>query len=339
MKITHGVVYSDAAYFAGWPANHGAWQWGDEFLVGFMRGPYARRNSMHRIAEPFERLLSRSHDGGRTWRLETPNVDFTCEKHATLSPPYFDLRAPDTIVRLCGVYDTGGDFTHPNGGIYLSRDRGYRWDGPFGLFNHIPDNECVTARTRTLPSRGLVFVTLGDENAWGTDYTVCMKMERGSLQPWSVVLRDKARAVMPAVAEMQNGRIVVALRRRQTNIRACWVDSMTSDDGGATWRGPFFVGDAGSSNGNPPALCSLPDGRLLCVFGNRDFGTLNAAISEDGGQRWAASFHIRDSESERIDIGYPQLFMRRDGVPVCVYYWTSDAIPVQHIACSTITGL
>lgn len=32
----HRVVFREEGMFAGWPSNHGAWQWGDEFLVGFM---------------------------------------------------------------------------------------------------------------------------------------------------------------------------------------------------------------------------------------------------------------------------------------------------------------
>jgi hypothetical protein len=31
-------VYSEPGRFAGWPANHGIWSWGDELLVGFSRG-------------------------------------------------------------------------------------------------------------------------------------------------------------------------------------------------------------------------------------------------------------------------------------------------------------
>ena len=33
--IRHQVVFRDSERFGGWPANNGAWSWGDEFLVGF----------------------------------------------------------------------------------------------------------------------------------------------------------------------------------------------------------------------------------------------------------------------------------------------------------------
>src|SRR5690625_3153077 len=34
--IQHIDVYREDRRFAGWPANNGAWNWGDEILVGFV---------------------------------------------------------------------------------------------------------------------------------------------------------------------------------------------------------------------------------------------------------------------------------------------------------------
>src|SRR4051794_16724705 len=68
------VVYKEAGRFAGWPANHGIWSWGDEILVGFSRGTYKDRGPYHHIDHdrPEEFLLARSLDGGLTWAVETP---------------------------------------------------------------------------------------------------------------------------------------------------------------------------------------------------------------------------------------------------------------------------
>ena len=41
--VRHLVVYAEPGRFAGWPANHGIWSWGDEILVGFSRGTYKDR--------------------------------------------------------------------------------------------------------------------------------------------------------------------------------------------------------------------------------------------------------------------------------------------------------
>jgi hypothetical protein len=37
-RIEHVDVWRHAGRYGGWPANHGMWSWGDEFLVGFTAG-------------------------------------------------------------------------------------------------------------------------------------------------------------------------------------------------------------------------------------------------------------------------------------------------------------
>jgi hypothetical protein len=60
--VRNVVVYGEPGRFAGWPANHGIWSWGDEILVGFSRGyVYGRR------AKPFGIYARLSSDQGKTW--------------------------------------------------------------------------------------------------------------------------------------------------------------------------------------------------------------------------------------------------------------------------------
>src|SRR5262249_18506879 len=47
--VGHVVVYSEPGRFAGWPANHGIWSWGEEILVGCSRGYYQDRGRFHHI--------------------------------------------------------------------------------------------------------------------------------------------------------------------------------------------------------------------------------------------------------------------------------------------------
>src|ERR1035438_1905820 len=72
--LRHVVVYREEGRFAGWPANHGIWSWGDEILVGFSRGYDKDRGPFHHIdkEKPEEFLLARSRDGGATWSVEQP---------------------------------------------------------------------------------------------------------------------------------------------------------------------------------------------------------------------------------------------------------------------------
>lgn len=332
--MTHSIVYSEKGIYAGWPANHGAWQWGDEFLVGFLRGKY-KRTSMHNIAEPFEKVLARSLDGGETWDVESPGVDFECVSPASVAPAF---SLDTSIMRVCGVYDHGGDGCYEPGGFYLSEDKGHVWHGPYpftGIEEMFSGEFLCTARTRV--HDGLIFLSRGYKEMWGTDETFCAVHDGKQFAFKSWVCNDNARAVMPAVARI-GGRLVCALRRRKTAKREGWIDAYGSNDGGASWKKQSQVGITGSRNGNPPALLALEDGRLICCYGERDFGHILCAVSDDGGEVWEAPMIVRSGGSDK-DIGYPQLFLRSDGVPVCVYYWADAKNPQQHIAATSLEEL
>ena len=70
------VVYRESKRFAGWPANHGIWTWGNEIVVGFERGYFLYNDQRHSIDwdRPAEHVLARSLDGGMTWTLEHPDT-------------------------------------------------------------------------------------------------------------------------------------------------------------------------------------------------------------------------------------------------------------------------
>jgi hypothetical protein len=71
----HVKVHYEAGRFAGWPANHGMWNWGNEILVGYSLGYYkdlgATRHHIDR-EQPEEFWFARSLDGGETWTHEHP---------------------------------------------------------------------------------------------------------------------------------------------------------------------------------------------------------------------------------------------------------------------------
>lgn len=45
-------MFSEAARYGGWPANHGLWQWGDELVVGFQVCWYKAATNDHAIDRP-----------------------------------------------------------------------------------------------------------------------------------------------------------------------------------------------------------------------------------------------------------------------------------------------
>src|SRR5690625_7897657 len=45
--IQHIDIYKEDGRFAGWPANNGAWNWGDEILVGFVDAEHYETEGFH----------------------------------------------------------------------------------------------------------------------------------------------------------------------------------------------------------------------------------------------------------------------------------------------------
>lgn len=311
--MRHLTVYKEQDQYIGWPANHGHYQWGNEFLVGMMKGTYGK-TGMHNIWPPFTKFFCRSLDGGETWAPEYPNVDFVC---AAPEHKQFYGGQEGTIYRVCGVYDTGGADCYPTGGYYLSTNKGKYWYGPF-LFNGFHDTfESIPLNTsRTAVLGRWFFLTLGSKKHWGRDYVVMCDFDGKNFHQVSVVLKDNHRAVMPAVAKVDN-RIYVTMRRRGGfELYENWIDIVYSDDEGKTWSEPQFVGETGQDNGNPPALINW-EGNLICTYANRTKCAIMVACSSDG-KHWDEYVLRQGQES---DIGYPRLFKRKDGNLVCVYYW------------------
>jgi hypothetical protein len=336
----HHIVTVSKSYgtYAGWPANHGAWQWGNELLVGFMIGAFDYEgvgNGLHAIKRPYHKFLARSLDGGENWDIEMPNVDFNGKNPSTIVPT-FDLNDPDTIIRVCGNYDTGGEDCPAGGAFYLSTNRGSSWIGPYVF----PDLEMVftnssrwnTSRTRVVGNE--VYLSAAWRDAWGSDWTFVAR-HNGAIFEFDankdVILIDRYRAVMPAVAKI-NETTVVALRRK--GMGKNWIDIATQEDPGAPWRliarpdELAGIANTGGFNGNPPAVAAFGD-RLVCAYANRSVKSMQFVWSDDKGLTWSDPMEF--DKGLNPDIGYPQLFVRPDGRGVCVYYFSmADGHP-QHI--------
>lgn len=341
-NFTHRTVISHPKDYYGWPANHGAWQWGDEILVSYACGKFAPGARMHAVVGPLLKYQSRSLDGGSTWDHEVPNVDF--EGVDPTSPPKFDVK--DVILRFCGFYDHGGEACDSNGAFYLSRNKGKHWTGPFwlrGIQTLFDDPYRCTTRTCVLDD--LVFLSRARRCKWGTDEVLCTrwtgeKFELVSHLPLSSTLPQvnivekgwiPDRMVMPAVARLGNEIHVVCRRRRGAY---CWIDHCFSVNGGNSWSDPTHVADTGTSNGNPPALANL-DGKLFCAYANRTKRSIDLRWLTGWG--WSSPISIRLGDCR--DIGYPRLFPLSDGRLICIYYWSDNGTDPQRIEATEITGV
>lgn len=320
--MKHITVFKDSTMYAGWPANHGAWQWGNEFLCGFMRGPH-EKTGMHNIGHPYEKVQARSLDGGETWNVEIPNIDFNASLVTTMRDGDLVVNLPpkDFIYRFCGVYDTGGETCYQYGGFYASSNRGKRWSDPYellGLDSVYHDDQICTSRTARLDD--FFFFSVADKNFWGSDVTFCTKFDGHRFEVISQVCNDSYRAVMPAVTKIDST-IYCALRRRYAG--QCWIDLFASEDNAQTWSYRSRVAETGGNNGNPPALMSVGN-KLICAYADRGFRCMCYSISEDAGRTFK-EYLIR--QGEESDIGYPRLFKREDNKLVCVYYWSDKGEP------------
>lgn len=358
LGVEHCTALSDDSEYYGWPANHGAWQWEDHFLVGFAFGEFdinaglihkslghkasgpttkgLYSGSMHKVSGPITKGLLRSYDGGCTWRKEFP-CDF--EGIGAQKNPHF-YNHDEEIYRVGGVFGYGGELCDPVGSVYTSSSQGYAWNGPYTIngFEEIFEDLDVINTSRTCVLGDLVFLSVKSRFAhrFGIDYVICAKIDkRGFIYLSCIKPEDSSRCVMPSAVRDEHDRIFVACRRRSFIESLNWIELYRSDDDGLTWVSVSIIAETGDPNGNPPSLKILDDGRLICAFGNRSDGVMGLAISGDSGMTWK---HLLFRERfDAFDFGYPQLFIRSDGGIVCVYYWDRGNVDLPpSIECSHI---
>jgi hypothetical protein len=344
--MRHIVVCSEPGAFFGWPANCGLWSWSEEIVVGCTRGTYLERSSGHSVDpdQPLRGMLVRSLDAGETWTCEDP-------------PGYPEGFAFGVEARPAAHPDPPVDFLHPDLAIRCkdcwfaaSLDRGRTWQGPYAL----PDfglSHPLTSRTSYLPldrREALFFLSVKNPEGLSKlpDRAFAARTRDGGLTfeflGWMLPDRPEIRSVMPSVVRLSDRRLVAVLRRRfdrpeedGRRVSSCWIDAATSDDNGAAWRFLSKVADTQGStnhNGNPPAMVRLPDGRLCVVYGFRgEGGGMRTRLSADGGQSWGREVVLRD-DARTWDMGYPRCAVRPDGQVVAIYYYTTAALPQQHLA-------
>jgi len=338
LPVHNVFVYREPGRFAGWPANNGAWSWGNELLVGFEQGYYKTNRGGHSIDpdRPSRGVLSRSLDGGETWTVEVPEVWPGLDLKPTRCPGNLDFANPDFAMRIAGDQ------------FVVSTNRGRAWSGPYAFAGF---DFKLTSRTDYLvqgPRDCLVFLSGEQPEVTGSNYrdrAFAARTTDGGVSfrflSWMTGEPLGVRSVMPATVRTAPNRLVSVMRRKvNVNRRDVnWIEASVSEDNGASWRFLSRVAetDRGGNNGNPPALLALTDGRLVVAYGYRSkpFG-IRAKLSADGGRTWGEELVLRN-DAASWDIGYPRMVLRPDGKIVTLHYYHTSEYPEQHIAATIWT--
>jgi len=341
--IENVIVCYEAGRFCGWPANNGVWVWGNEILVGFHQADYVAKECSHSIGGNPRSLLARSINGGVTWTVEDPENFVGDGGEAVACGGDINFAHPDFAMRVGRAE------------FFVSYDRGKSWRGPYKL----PDlgiKQQLTSRTDYIVNgerECLLFLSAKEARveAAERDRAFCARTTDGGktfkFVSWMTGEPMRIRSVMPSTVRCSESHLVSALRRRLDvqisgphKMRKCWIDVYESQDNGRTWQFLSQVADTGQSNGNPPSLLRLRDGRLCVTYGYRSICSaygrprlqgIRAKIGRDNGKSWGEEIHLRD-DSRTWDMGYTRSVQRADGKVVTIYYYTTQEYPEQHIA-------
>ncbi|EJC75359.1 BNR/Asp-box repeat protein [Rhizobium leguminosarum bv. trifolii WSM2012] len=357
MQFRHFEVYRKPGEFAGWPANYGLWSWGDETVAVFARGKLGPKEEIHELNHnfPFVPWQARSLDGGLSWTSEpfsghVPggrslsadehlSFDLKVRPHLSIDDDFrvlddpIDFHDDETIV-MCARTDVYGDAMS---WFYVSRDRALTWRGPYRFTGlDLP----ISARTDivALGTDDALFL-LGTSKYDGSEGRVfCARTQDGGRNFAIQGFLDAAPAgysIMPASTMRSGGAILTLTRCMGTGCDKGWIEAFASTDHGKTWTAKGSIVDTGS-NGNPPALVSLP-GMLVLVYGYRDppFG-IRMRASSDQGRTWSAETIIR-CDGGTPDLGYARVVKTGEGSILAVYYFNDGSGAERYIAASAIT--
>lgn len=332
-SVQHTVVYQHDGHFAGWPANNGMWNWGDEIVVGFTLGGYKKNpRGGHDIDRdrPSTVRQARSLDGGETWETEVPTfIDEQGRERepATLKTP-LDFANPDVALRF------------RENRFYYSPDRCRTWEGPFELPTF--GRPRLLARTDYLidgPQQVTAFVAASKDSGQ-EGQPLCIRTTDGGVT-WELVgwigeqpPENYGYAIMPATVEVGERGYLSMIRRGGVfdGRRRWWIEPYLSPDKGKSWY--LLDGPVVENAGNPATLTRLASGDLALTYGWRrpPYG-IRGMISRDDGQTWSREF-VLAADGSSWDIGYPRTVQRADGRCVTVYYHHRDDRPERIIACT-----
>ncbi|MBM1105843.1 exo-alpha-sialidase [Aurantibacter crassamenti] len=349
-QIQHEIVFAEDGKYAGWPANHGVWSWGDEILIGFVLADYNESTKgLHTYEIPSSRnRYARSLDGGVTWKITDAykigqkawghDNDIVPEKAVdpvVLTKPIKDFTNPEFLLTFLRHNNHDGP-SH----FYFSNNKGLSWEGAFkfpnvGLPGIANRTDYVVDGKQSLS----VFVTTAKSNK-REGRVALVRTTDGGLT-WNLVSyitpEHEGFDIMPSSIRLSESELLTTIRSRMKN-GLNLISSYKSNDNGKTWKRLKDPAPDTGRGGSPPALTKLKDGRLALGYINRsEYGSrVHVRFSDDNGESWSDEITLRSGEGANRDVGYPRIAQRADGKLILVYYWNNTLIegskPYRYIA-------
>lgn len=353
-SIQHVIIYQEDGRFAGWPANNGAWNWGDEILVGFVEAEHYETEGFHTYNQQTTRnKYARSLDGGVTWEVSDAYElgqtgwaydnflsDEEAEEPVNLESSIEDFTNPGFIITwMRDNYHNGPSI------FYYSNDKGHEWHGPY----HFPDLDTDGIGTRTDyiidgPQELSTFVNVAKPN--GREGRIAHIKTRDGGVSWELVSwignEPEGFDIMPSTVRISENEIFTVIRSREPNPTRNYLSAYRSVDNGATWTEEPNPSYETGNGGTPPALVRMEDGRLALAYIYRsNFGSrVHLRLSDDNGKSWSNEITVRSGDGATRDVGYPRMVQREDGNLVIMYYWNhaadEQAKPYRYIAASIV---
>ena len=305
-----------------------------------------------------EIMLTRSNDGGSTWRAPAPlfstgapRSETSGYQHAALTHLTHGAVIACTT-KFAFLFD--GKVAWRRGsqtdGVYirLSTDNGHHW----GQVQKIDTTPFRRVWTRSpiveMPNGSLLLPLAGQKRDGYNDFDEPMASfllrsdDLGATWKFhSVIAANSADYDEPAMVSLGGGRLVCALRSHESprhDPLGGYIQITDSSDGGTTWSKPR----ATSMWGHPANLLRLRDGRVLCTYGYRMHPNpgVRACISPNG-QDWkpSDSFAVNslpDVDSDRLHIGCPSSVELEAGRILTAYQvWSAAKVSRENFPASS----
>lgn len=345
-SVEHHKVYYEEGRFAGWPANHGIWNYGNEIVVGFVASDHKAQKG-----HTYDRLIprdkyGRSLDGGLTWTIEDAY-------HRGQTGWRYNNRLADDVKVEPTTLTEKIDFSHPDLALtflrqtnstgpshfYYSYNRGKQWNGPYMLPNF--GTKGVATRTDYIvdgPDQLTAFLTVAKSNE-REGRVLCVRTEDGGLT-WNKLgflgPEPEKFEIMPSSVRVGEKGFLTLVRARTVDSKSSIASYVSKDDGRSWKKIDPAVEDTGKG-GSPPALVRMQNNDLALGYIVRQPTGSRVCVkfSSDDGQTWGPEIILRQ-DGATTDAGYPKMIQRPDGKLVIVYYWNHAILrpesPYRYIA-------